>query len=569
MDMKRIPFDSGSWRRRVVAARGTGPAEVLLAGGRIVNVFTEELIEANVAIVDGKIAAVGNYSNATKFVDCRDKIIAPSFVDPHIHVESSMVWLPEFARAIVPRGTGAVVTDPHEIANVAGLAGIEALRSASAALPMHVRFTAPSCVPASAWESPGARFTSDQIAEMLTWPETVGLGELMNVAGALSGDATIGFKLRAAEGKRKDGHAPEVTGRRLQAYLASGVGSDHESTTLEEAYEKLRSGLMIMIRQGTSERNLAELLPLASDTTYPRVTFCSDDRDCHTLLADGHIDAILRDAIASGLDPLRAIRLATWNAADYWGLTGIGAVAPGYEANLVILDDLDSIAVSKTLFQGQIVAENGAMVDSISSAPPPHLLDSMHLAPMSKSDLRLDPASAKRAVGVIPGQIVTKLITIEPTIVGDSAVADVNRDLLKLVSAERHNATGRVGVGYISGFGLKEGAMASSVAHDAHNIVAVGTNDDDLLLAIRYVAERQGGLVVVANGEVKAFLPLPIAGLMSDQPLASVARSVGELESAAKSLGSPLDTPFGTLAFMSLSVIPHARVTDKGFVLVS
>ena len=568
-DSRQQGFNSASWRRRVVAARGTGPADVLLAGGKIVNVFTEELIEANVAIVDGRIAAVGNYANAAKFIDCRDKIIAPSFIDPHIHVESSMVWLPEFAKAVVPHGTGAVVTDPHEIANVAGLPGIEAVRSASSGLPLHVRFTAPSCVPASAWESPGARFGSDQIAEMLAWPETVGLGELMNVAGALSGDAMIGFKLGAAEGTRKDGHAPEVTGRRLQAYLATGVGSDHESTTLDEAYEKLRAGLMIMIRQGTSERNLDELLPLAADSTYPRVMFCSDDRDCHTLLADGHIDAILRDAIAGGLDPLRAIRLATWNAANYWGLTGIGAVAPGYEANLVVLDDLQSVAVSRTLFQGRIVAEEGVMTDSLWSAPPAHLLDSMRLAPISESDLRLDPAAAKQAVGVVPGQIVTELVTVEPTIANDDAVADVDRDLLKLVSVERHKATGRTGVGYISGFGLQRGAIASTVAHDAHNIVAVGTNDADLLCAIRYLGEHGGGLVAVTDGDVRAFLALPIGGIMSDQPLETVAQSVADLEATARSFGSRLDTPFGTLAFMSLSVIPKARVTDKGFVLVS
>ena len=568
-DSRQQGFNSAAWRRRVVAARGTGPADVLLAGGKVVNVFTEELIEANVAIVDGRIAAVGNYANATKFIDCRDKIIAPSFIDPHIHVESSMVWLPEFAKAIVPHGTGAVVTDPHEIANVAGLPGIDAIRSASSDLPLHVRFTAPSCVPASAWESPGARFGSDQIAEMLAWPETVGLGELMNVAGALSGDATIGFKLGAANGTRKDGHAPEVTGRRLQAYLASGVGSDHESTTLEEAYEKLRAGLMIMIRQGTSERNLAELLPLAADSTYPRVTFCSDDRDCHTLLAHGHIDAILRDAIAGGLDPLRAIRLGTWNAANYWGLTGIGAVAPGYEANLVVLDDLQSVAVSRTIFQGRVVAEDGVMIDSLSSDPPAHLLDSMRMAPISESDLRLDPSAAKQAVGVVPGQIVTEVLKVEPTIVNDEAVSDVQSDLLKLVSVERHKGTGRTGVGYISGFGLQRGAIASTVAHDAHNIVAVGTNDTDLLCAIRYLGEHGGGLVAVADGDVKAFLALPICGIMSDQPLETVAQSVADLEATARSFGSRLDAPFGTLAFMSLSVIPKARVTDKGFVLVS
>lgn len=563
-----LSFTSTDWRRRIVAARKTGPADTTLAGGQVVNVFTGELEEANVAIAGGRIAGIGDYSRPGHYIDCRGKFIAPSFIDPHIHLESSLVWLPEFVRAVVPRGTGAVVTDPHEIANVAGLGGVQAMRDVSALMPLRIGFTAPSCVPASAMESPGAVFGPREVAEMLTWPETLGLGELMNVIGAGSGDSPMGMKLAAADGRRRDGHAPRVTGTTLQTYLASGVHSDHESTTLEEAYEKLRNGLMIMIREGTTERNLRELLPLATGYTQSRCTFCSDDRDCHTLIHEGHIDSIIRSAVAGGLDPVQAIRMATWNAADYWRLDGVGAVAPGYEANLVVLDSLEEVNVHMTLFQGQIVAQDGQMTVDLPDAPPPDWLTStINLAPLTAESLRIDPRAATKAVVVEEGQIVTQLDrNLEPRIVDGDVVSDPDRDLLKLVCVERHKATGRVGAGYVRGFGLRRGAIASSIAHDAHNIVAVGIDDSDLLVAIQAIADMQGGLVAVDNGAVIAALPLPVGGIMSDQPLTVVAEGVQKLEEAAQSLGSSLSSPFGVLAFIALSVIPYARITDKGFV---
>jgi adenine deaminase len=565
----RLGFDAAAWRRRIVVARGTGNADVLLAGGKIVNVFSGELEEANIAVAGGKIAGVGSYGRAASYIDCRGKIITPSFIDPHIHTESSLVWLPEFARAVVPRGTGAVVTDPHEIANVTGLPGLEAMRQAAVGLPLHFRFTAPSCVPASSWESPGATFGVNEIAEMLTWAETVGLGELMNVAGAISGDHQIGDRLRASFGHRLDGHAPGVTGRKLQVYANTGVTSDHESTELAEAEQKLRSGLMIMIRQGTSARNLGDLLPLITEKTYPRCSFCSDDRDCHTLLHDGHVDAIVRDAIAGGLDAVRAIRLVTWNPADYWRLDGLGAIAPGFEANLVVLSNLDEVVVERTLFQGRVVAEDGRMAVEIDpGSPPKFLCNSVNIALLNRDSFRLSPEHAKRAVVAVDGQIVTGIEPVEPVVMDGWAVAAPTQDLLKLVCVERHHATGRVGVGYIKGYGLQEGALASSIAHDAHNIVAVGATDDDLLLAIETIAEMRGGLAAVAGGKVLARLALPVAGIVSDRPLAEVAEQLEVLEATANSLGSPLISPFGLLAFLSLSVIPKARVTDHGFIVV-
>jgi len=562
-------FDSFGWRRRLVAARGTGPADLLLTNCRVVNVFTGELLDTDVAIIGNRIAYLSNVGQTWDAIDLQGKIVAPSFIDAHIHTEASLVWLPEFARAVVPHGTGLIVTDPHEFANVGGLPALTAVRDAARDLPLHIRFTAPSCVPASSHESPGATFGVNEIAEVLSWPETVGLGELMNFPGVIKGDPEIAAKLQVSMGRRRDGHAPGLRGSAIQAYAGSGITSDHESTHLEEARAKLRAGLMIMIREGSTEHNLLELLPLVTDETYSRCCFCSDDRDCHTLLHDGHMDQSLRMAVAAGLDPIRAIRLATWNAADYWRLDGIGAVAPGYEANLVVLDDLESFNVAMTIFQGKVVARDGELVEPIAARPAPEILrNSINMAPLMLTDLRLDPKDARMGVEVIPGQIVTKLAYITPVERDGWAVADPKNDLLKLVCVERHHATGRVGVGYVKGFGLKRGALASTIAHDAHNIVAVGADDTDILAAIATVADSQGGLAAVADGLVLAHLPLPIGGLLSDLPLEDVAAAYDQLEGTARGLGSNLPSPFGLLAFLALSVIPEARVTDKGFLRV-
>jgi adenine deaminase len=563
-------FDVPTWQRRLRVAQGQEPAELVLAGGEIVDVFAGDTYQADIAICDGVIAGIGSYPRARERLDVAGKWVSPSFIDAHVHTESALVWLPEFARAVVPHGTGAVVTDPHEIANVAGLAGMEAMRAAAQGLPLGVFFTTPSCVPASTWESPGAEFGPAEMAEMLRWPECVGLGELMNFPGVLGGEEDIGQKLAVSLGRRCDGHAPGLRGAALQAYVGAGPGSDHESTTLAEAREKLRAGQVVMIREGSSARNMAALLPIVTDATYPRCCFCSDDRDVHTLLHDGHMDVTLRQAIAMGLEPVRAIRLATWNAADYWRLDGWGAVAPGFRANLVVLDDLREVRVGITLHNGKIVARDGALNDYAvaGSALPDSLRDSVHIAPLSLRDLRLDPASAKEAVGVIAGEIATRLLQVEPELRDGWAIAAPERDLLKLVCVERHHATGRVGIGYVHGFGLRKGALASSIAHDAHNIVAVGADDSDLLLAIATIAESGGGLAAVADGQVLAQMALPIAGILSDRPLVEVGSAYAALEDAARALGSQLPSPFGLLAFLALSVIPEARVTDRGFVRV-
>lgn len=554
------------WQRALAIARGDEPADLLFTNAQVVNVFTCELVQANVAIADGRIIGVGDYADARETVDLGGKYLAPSFIDGHIHIESSLLWITEFARAVVPHGTGAVVTDPHEIANVTGLAGFEAFLRASAGLPVGSFFTVPSCVPASPFETAGATMTAGDIASAFGLPNVIALGEMMNFPGVLAGDPDIRAKLDAAFGHRIDGHAPGVLNRSLDGYVLSGMTSDHESSSFEEARQKLERGMMLMLREGSSAKNMLDLLPLVTDTTFPRCCFASDDRDCTTLLHNGHMNETLRKAVAAGLDPLRAIRMATFNTADYWRLDGVGAIAPGYQANLVVLDDLTSFNVSKVYYQGTLVAEDGKPLFEAHSDVPEILRDTVRMKSLSEGDLRLDPKRAKRAVGAIDGQIVTRLLDVAPKIADGEAVVDLERDLLKLICVERHNATGNVGVGYVQGFGLKRGALASSIAHDAHNIVAVGVSDADILAAVNAVAESRGGLAVVENGELVARMALPIAGILSDRPLEETAAAYHALEEAARGLGSTLGSPFGLLAFMALSVIPEARVTDQGFI---
>lgn len=558
------------WRHLIQVARGLASADLVLSGARVLNVFTQQLIRADVAICDGVIAGVGRYPEAKQRLDRTGNIIAPSFIDAHMHIESSMLWVPEFARAVVPHGTGAVIADPHEIANVAGMAGVEAMRFAAQNQPLEIRWTAPSCVPASPHESPGSTFGVDDIREMLTWSETAGLGEMMNFPAVLSGEREIFDKLKAADGHPRDGHGPGLTGRSAQAYAAAGIGSDHESTGIEEAQAKLEAGMMLMLREGSSEKNVVDLLPLVADATWRRCCFASDDRDAHDLVTKGHVDDILRTAVAAGLNPIRALTMASWNAAQYWRLGHLGAIAPGFNANFVVLDnDLESLSVLETWYQGELMASEGTLTSDRPPADPPfELTRSVRLAPLHLSHLRLSADRAKHAVEVIPSQIVTRSVGITAKQQDGFAVQDPTGDLSKLVCVERHHATGRVGVGMVAGFGLQRGAMAGSIAHDAHNILAVGTNDVDMLTAIATVADMQGGLAVVCAGTVLASLPLPVAGLMSDQPFETVARDYRAVEDAAIQLGCTLASPFGQLAFLALSVIPEARVTDRGFLEV-
>ncbi len=555
------------WRSFLDVAQGKTAGDLVIRNARVVNVASNEIEDVDVVIHDGRIAGVGDYPEASAEFDAAGAYLAPSFIDGHVHVESSLLWMDQFAKAVVPCGTGAIVTDPHEIANVAGLDGIKALMAASENLPVSLFFTIPSCVPASPFETAGAEMTTEAIAEGLGLPRVVGLGEMMNFPGVLGGDESIFDRLQL-DAPRRDGHAPGVRGKLINAYAGSGMTSDHESTELEEAREKLRRGLMIMIREGSTEHNLVDLLPLVNDDTYPRCCFASDDRDCATLMHDGHMDAVIRKAVANGLDPIRAIRMATLHTAEYWRLTGHGMIAPGYQANMVLFESLDDIRPSTVFYQGEIVSENGKPLFDISAPVPDTLLNSVRIQPVTEQSLEipLPEGDTMPAVEAIPGQIVTRKFDVQPTIENGAIVADVERDLLKIATVERHNATGNVGVGLIRGFGLNRGALATSIAHDAHNIVVIGTNDADMLAAIEAVVEMQGGLAAVDGGMVRGRLPLPVAGILSDQPLEQVTSDYESIEELARQFGSTVPSPFGLLSFMALSVIPEARVTDQGFV---
>ncbi|MHB8646241.1 MAG: adenine deaminase [Thermomicrobiales bacterium] len=555
--------------RLVAVAAGRAPADVILANARIVNVFAGDIEEGNVAICDGRIAGVGPYTRGVETIDLGGRYLAPGLMDAHIHLESSLLWVNEFARAVIPHGTSVTVSDPHEIANVLGLTGMRALIAGTRDLPLSCYFTMPSCVPASPRETSGATFGPEEIAEGLAIPEVIGLGELMAYPLAIGGVPEILARVMAAEEAHRaiDGHAPGVRGSDVQAYIAAGPRSDHESVTLDEAAEKLRRGMAIMIREGSTEHNLAALLPLVNDRTWPFIMFCSDDRECSTLVSDGHMDETLRLAVRGGLDPVRALQLCTINTARYWHLRDRGAIAPGMRADLVVLEDLAAFRVLQTYHAGRCVAADGVPLFESEPAIPDVLRRTMHIGEFGIARLGLrsdgDPMDA---VGIIPGQIVTEHLHVAPLVADGYVRADPGRDILKLVCIERHRATGNVGVGLVVGLGLRAGAIASSVAHDAHNIIVAGTNDDDMARAVREIEAMDGGLALVVNGAVRGRLPLPIAGLLSDQPAASVADELERLSRQVQALGSPLPAPFATLSFLALSVIPAARVTDQGFV---
>jgi len=551
-------------------ARGDQPADLILANARVVNTFIGEVIEGNVAICGDRIAGVGDYRQAKQIIDASGKYLAPGFIDGHVHLESSMLDVGQYAQAVVPRGTSAIVTDLHEIANVCGLDGMRYVLDCVRKLPLDLFLMAPSCVPATHLETSGAAISAEDIRQILRWRETVGLGEVMNFPGVIHGEATVLRKLALSRGKVIDGHAPGVTGKDLNAYIAAGIGSDHESTKLEEAAEKLEKGMHIMIREGSSEKNLEALLPLVTDKTYKRCLLVVDDRSAYDLLHDGDIDAVVRKAIHLGLDPVRAIQLATINTSGYFHLDGLGAIAPGYFANILVLDDLDSPSVHTVFYRGRMVAREGKPLFSPPLVDNRSVTGTINMKPITLEKLKLTATSAELPViEVVPGQIVTRKRRLKVKEVDGQVIPDTEQDILKLAVAERHRATGNIGLGMVSGFGMKKGALASSVAHDSHNIIAVGASDEDILMAIREIERQQGGLVAVSEGKVRASLGLPIAGLLSDESLESVVASLEKLDRSATELGSKLPSPFATLSFLALPVIPELKLTDRGLVDVT
>ncbi len=551
---------------KLAVARGEKPAQKLFKNAQVVNVFSGEVHAANVAVDDGRVIGFGDY-DANEIVDLGGAYLAPSLIEGHFHVESTMVTIPELVRALAPHGTGAMVIDPHEYANVLGMDGIRYVLESSKNLPIDFFIMLPSCIPATHLETAGARFTADDLALMISDDRVAGIAELMNYPGVFLGMESELAKIEAGKGKVIDGHAPGLRGKNLNAYALAGVRSDHESTELEEAREKLRLGMHLLVREGSTERNLEHIIALVTPQNAANCSFATDDKLPGDLVREGHIDHSIRKAIKLGVAPVTAIQMGTINTARYYRLKNHGAIAPRFWADFIVFDDLEKFELRQTYKKGKLVAENGNYLEARHrKIEQPR--STMNLSYRAPEDFVVSADHAKkiRIIEIVPHQIVTKSLIEPPKIDNRQIVADIDRDILKLVVVERHRATGNVGVGFVRGFGLRRGALGSTVAHDAHNVVVVGTNDRDITAAIEALVEMRGGQVAIVDGKTIASLPLPIAGLVSDQPLESVIEKIAELNAAATKLGSTLDAPFMTLSFLSLSPIPELKLTDQGLV---
>ncbi len=568
-------------RRRIQVARGELPADLVLHNGKLVNVCSGECYQADIAIVDGYIAGIstiapgttGGYRGLVER-DLEGRWLAPGLIDGHMHIESTMLVLPEFARLVVPRGVTTVMLDPHEFANVLGIEGIRYVLESGKNLPLTSYVMLSSCVPASAYESPYRVLKAEDLLPLLEDERVRGLAEMMNMPGVLQGDEQVLAKIEATlrHGLVVDGHAPGLSGRDLCAYAAAGVMSDHECTTLEQARERIRLGMWLMIREGSAARNLDTLLPLVQEMHPPRVFFVTDDRDTQDLTTRGHIDSMVRRAIELGLDPVEAIRLASYNTAQYFRLYERGMLAPGCVADIIVLDDLAQFRVESVYKDGVLVAQNSVLLNTeepaiVSADVASSVLDTVHIGMLTEADLRIPgKPGLVNVIGIEPGQITTLHLEAEALLQDGAIVANPASDLLKLVVIERHHASGRVGLGLVKGFGLRKGAIASSVAHDAHNLVIAGVDDCDIVRAAYALQEIGGGFVCVVDGEVRARVPLPYGGLVSPLPAHDLVAQLRVLDATATELGCQLEHPCMTLSFLSLSVIPSLKLTDRGLI---
>ena len=544
--------------RRLAVARGDEPAELVVRGGRVFSAFTREWLEGDVAVVDGYVAGIGEY-DGEEVLDASGRWVVPGFIDAHMHLESSKLLVDEFARLVLPLGTTTVVVDPHEIANVLGTDGVHWLLDVCGGLPLDVFFMASSCVPASSFESPRRPLSPGDLEGLLRRRRVIGLAEMMNFPGVVSGDEHELAKLALPGAEHVDGHAPGVVGRTLNAYAAAGIYSDHEAFTIEEGRERLRSGMWLLIREASAARNLHALIPLVSEYGPHRIAFCTDDREPEHIAEDGHINTMVRDAVAAGIPPEDALVLATLNPATWHGLRRFGAIAPGYQADLLLLPDLESLVPETVLKRGRPLTEIER------PEVPEWVKHTVRVRHVAARDFTIPwEGGPARVIGVIHDQIVTEPLVEEPLVEDEHVVA--GNGLAKIAVVERHLGTGRMAVGLVRGFGLRSGALASTFAHDAHNIVVVGMDDQDMARAVARLAEIGGGVVVVEDRGVRAELALPIAGLISEAPLGEVvAASRGCIEAAAK-LGCTLPSPFQTMSFLALSVIPSLKITDRGLV---
>ena len=546
-------------------ARGDEPADLVVVGARVFSAFTREWLEGDVAVADGRFAGVGRYEGR-ETLDARGSMLVPGFVDAHVHIESSMLTVERFAEVLLARGTTTVVADPHELANVVGSRGVHWLLDAAAKVPLNVFLMAPSCVPASRFESPRGPLDVDDMQAILDREDALGVAEMMDFPAVIAGDPAALGKIAARGATHVDGHAPGVSGRALNAYLAAGIASDHEATTYEEALEKRRKGAWILIREASNARNLEALLPLVRRYGPERCAFCTDDREADVLVDEGHIDSMCRAAVGAGLSVEDALVLASLNGAACHGLGELGAIAPGYRADFALIADT-GFRPSHVFKDGRLVAANGEAIPIPAPALPQWITDTVRIGPLSSSDFEIAASGAPvRVIELVPDQLLTGSGTALPRMSEGLASADPAGDLAKLAVVERHHATGRVGKGFVRGFGLRDGAFASTVSHDAHNIIVVGISDADMAVCVRRLAEIAGGLVVARGGTVVAELPLPVAGLMSDQPGAAVAATLRELGAAARVLGVQGRAPFMTLSFLGLSVIPSLKITDRGLI---
>lgn len=547
-------------QRLIAVAAGREKADLVLKNAKYLNVFSNEFLCGDIAVANGLIAGVGKYDGKTE-IDVSGKLVLPGFIDAHIHLESSMVTPAEFAKAVVAHGTTTVITDPHEITNVMGIDGVEYMIQASQNLPIDVHFMMPSCVPATEIDESGAELDCKDIDLYLDNKKVLGLAEMMNYVGVINGDKNVLSKIVTSQAHHKkiDGHAPELSGNDLNAYIDAGVYSDHECSTFENALEKLRKGQFIMIREGTAAHNLKALMPLLTQQYYSRCMFATDDKHPSDLLHGGHIDYIVKQALKNGADPIVALKTATHHAARYFLLNNKGAIAPGYLADIVVVDNLEDFNVETVFKRGKLVFD-GEVKDFSAPTVDEKLVekcfDTFHLDSVTPSSFKVDGKLG--LIGLVGGELLTRNL-------GTADKIDVENDILKIACIERHKGTNHIGVGYVKGYSLKSGAVATSVAHDSHNIITVGCNDDDIAVAVNAIKDSKGGIAVVENGKIKALLELPIAGLMSDEPLTTVNEKLENAKSSAYELGADKSIdPFMTLSFLSLPVIPSLRITTKG-----
>lgn len=547
-------------QRLIAVAAGREKADLVLKNAKYLNVFSNEFLCGDIAVANGLIAGVGKYDGKTE-IDVSGKLVLPGFIDAHIHLESSMVTPAEFAKAVVAHGTTTVITDPHEITNVMGIDGVEYMIQASQNLPIDVHFMMPSCVPATEIDESGAELDCKDIDLYLDNKKVLGLAEMMNYVGVINGDKNVLSKIVTSQAHHKkiDGHAPELSGNDLNAYIAAGVYSDHECSTFENALEKLRKGQFIMIREGTAAHNLKALMPLLTQQYYSRCMFATDDKHPSDLLYGGHIDYIVKQALKNGADPIVAIKTATHHAARYFLLNNKGAIASGYLADIVVVDNLEDFNVETVFKRGKLVFD-GEVKDfsapTVDEKLAEKCLDTFHLDSVTPGSFKVDGKLG--LIGLVGGELLTRNL-------GTADKIDVENDILKIACIERHKGTNHIGVGYVKGYSLKSGAVATSVAHDSHNIITVGCNDDDIAVAVNAIKDSKGGIAVVENGKIKALLELPIAGLMSDEPLTTVNEKLENAKLSAYELGADKSIdPFMTLSFLSLPVIPSLRITTKG-----